>query len=174
LDLTEQLQLDNLKSGQLLVSVIAAVLLNVTSHALDIILTSSTFHSILLVVPISIAVYLTIDVAQALLKIALPPIYTRRLRISIPLPLPLLACFAIRTLTLGSSSFIEYEYKTWYYLGNSLILLTAFRTLRRRITKTNVELDGRHLYTIASTCLWQMRKVFVMLMMLTLMRYIAN
>nr|XP_017014911.2 GPI ethanolamine phosphate transferase 2 [Drosophila takahashii] len=171
LDLTEQLQLDRLKPGQLLVSVIAAVLLNVTSHALDIILTSSTLDSILLMVPISIAVYLTIDVAQALLKIALPPIYTRRLRISIPLPLPLLACFAIRTLTLGSSSFIEYEYKTWYYLGNTLILLTAFRTLRRRITKTNVELDGRHLYTIASTCLWQMRKVFVMLMLLTLMRY---
>ncbi|XP_017049652.1 GPI ethanolamine phosphate transferase 2 isoform X2 [Drosophila ficusphila] len=172
LDLTEQLQLDSLKWGQLLVSAIAAVLLNVASHALDIILTSTMLQSILLMAPIAIAVYLIIDVAQALLKIALPPIYTRRLKISIPLPLPLLACFAIRTLTLGSSSFIEYEYKTWYYLGNTLILLTAFRTLRRRITKTNVELDGRHLYTIASTCLWQMRKVFVMLMLLTLMRYI--
>ncbi|XP_016990044.1 GPI ethanolamine phosphate transferase 2 [Drosophila rhopaloa] len=172
LDLTEQLQLDSLKAGQLLVSVVAAVLLNVSSHALDIILTSSLLQSILLIVPIAIAVYLSIDVAQALLRIALPPLYTRRLKISIPLPIPLLACFVIRTLTLGSSSFIEFEYKTWYYLGNTLILLTAFRTLRRRITKTNVELDGRHLYTIASTCLWQMRKVFVMLMLLTLMRYI--
>ncbi|EDX06027.1 GPI ethanolamine phosphate transferase 2 [Drosophila simulans] len=172
LDLTEQLQLDGLKVGQLWLSVIAAVVLNFTSHALDIIMTSSMLYSILLLVPISIAVYLTIDVAQALLKIALPPLYTRRLKISIPLPLPLLACYAIRTLTLGSSSFIEFEYNTWYYLGNTLILLTAFRTLRWRITKTNVELNGRHLYTIASTCLWQMRKVLVVLMLLTLMRYI--
>ncbi|XP_017025239.1 GPI ethanolamine phosphate transferase 2 [Drosophila kikkawai] len=172
LDLTEQLHLDSLNVAQLVVSLIAAVLVNMTSHALDIIRTSSWLQSLMLLIPLAIAVYLTIDVAQALLKIALPPIYTRRLKLSIPLPLPLLACFAIRTLTLGSSSFIEFEYKTWYYLGNSLILLTAFRTLRRRITKTNVELDGRHLYTIASTCLWQMRKVFVMLMLLTLMRYI--
>lgn len=119
LDLTEQLQLDGLKVGQLWLSVIAAVVLNYTSHALDIIMTSSTLYSILLLVPISIAVYLTIDVAQALLKIALPPLYTRRLKISIPLPLPLLACYAIRTLTLGSSSFIEFEYNTWYYLGNT-------------------------------------------------------
>ncbi|KAH8373021.1 hypothetical protein KR009_010522 [Drosophila setifemur] len=172
LDLTEQLQLNSMKLGQLLVSVAAAVLLNMTSHGLDIILTSSMWYSFLLTIPMAISVYLIIDVAQALLKIALPPIYTRRLKLSIPLPLPLFACFAIRTLTLGSSSFIEYEYRTWYYLGNTLILLTSFRTLRRRITKTNVELDGRHLYTIASTCLWQMRKVFVMLMLLTVMRYL--
>jgi len=141
LDLTEQLQLDNLKSGQLLVSVIAAVLLNVTSHALDIILTSSTFHSILLVVPISIAVYLTIDVAQALLKIALPPIYTRRLRISIPLPLPLLACFAIRTLTLGSSSFIEYEYKTWYYQNAKLNYMRVAREISSLLSESLVKFD---------------------------------
>ncbi|KAH8319714.1 hypothetical protein KR074_004393 [Drosophila pseudoananassae] len=172
LDLTKQLQLESLKAAQLFISVATGILLNLTSHGLDLILISSIWHSIFLTIPISVAVYLTIDVAQALLKIALPPIYTRRLKLSIPLPLPLLACFAIRTLTLGSSSFIETEYKTWYYLGNTLILLTAFRTLRRRITKANVELDGRHLYTVASTCLWQLRKVFVMLMLLTLMRYL--
>ncbi|XP_034651982.1 GPI ethanolamine phosphate transferase 2 [Drosophila subobscura] len=172
LDLTEQLQLDRLKTRQLLICLATAALLNVASHVLDIIFTSSMFYGILLVVPLALSIYLTFDVAQALLKIALPPLYTRRLKLSIPLPLPLLVCFGIRTFTLGSSSFIEFEYKTWYYLGNTLILLTALRTLRRRITKANVELDGRHLHKIASACLWQQRKIFVVLILLTLMRYL--
>ncbi|XP_033235103.1 GPI ethanolamine phosphate transferase 2 isoform X3 [Drosophila pseudoobscura] len=149
-----------------------AAVLNVASHIFDIIFTSSMLYSILIVVPLALSIYITFDVAQALLKIALPPVYTRRLKLSIPLPLPLLVCFAIRTFTLGSSSFIEFEYKTWYYLGNTLILFTALRTLRRRITKANVELDGRHLHKIAYTCLWQQRKIFVVLILLTLMRYL--
>lgn len=147
-------------------------MLNVAYHMLDLVLTSSKLQSLLLLVPIVVSVYLTLDVSQALLKIALPPLYARRLKLSIPLPLPLLMCFAIRFLTLGSSSFIEFEYKTWYYLGNTLLMLTALRTLRRRITKANVELDGRHFYKIASSCLWRQRKIFVVLILLMLMRYL--
>ncbi|XP_062128332.1 uncharacterized protein LOC133840490 [Drosophila sulfurigaster albostrigata] len=169
---TEQLGLDILKLGQLLLSLVIGIMLNVVGHMLDQLMTSSMLQSLLLLFPIVASVYLSIDVAQALIKIALPPLYARRLKLSIPLPLPLLLCYAIRTFTLGSSSFIEFEYKTWYYLGNTLILLVALKTLRRRITKANVELDGRHLHKIASACLWQQRKIFVVLILLTLMRYL--
>ncbi|XP_030382090.1 GPI ethanolamine phosphate transferase 2 [Scaptodrosophila lebanonensis] len=172
LDVTDQLQMDRLKARQLLLSLVIGVISNVVSHHLDLIITSSIMQSVLLVLPIGISIYLSIDVVQALLTIMLPPLYSRRLKLCIPLPLPLLICFAIRTFTLGSSSFIEREYKTWYYLGNTLLVLTSFKTLRRRITKTNVELDGRHLHKIASVCLWQQRKVFVVLILLTLMRYL--
>ncbi|EDW02589.1 GPI ethanolamine phosphate transferase 2 [Drosophila grimshawi] len=169
---TEQLQLYRLKVGQLLLSLAIGIALNVGSHLLDFVLTSSMLQGLLLLLPIVAAVYLTIDVAQALLKILLPPLYSRHLKLSIPLPVPLLVCYAIRILTLGSSSFIEFEYKTWYYLGNTLLMLIALKTLRRRITKANVELDGRHLHKIASTCLWQQRKIFVVLILLILMRYL--
>ncbi|KAM8713010.1 hypothetical protein ACLKA7_013342 [Drosophila subpalustris] len=169
---TEQLHLGRLKLGQLLLSLVVGIILNIVGHMLDQLIISTMLQSLLLVLPIVASVYLTIDVAQALIKIALPPLYSRRLKLSIPLPLSLLACFAIRTLSLGSSSFIEFEYKTWYYLGNTLILLIALKTLRRRITKANVELDGRHLHKIASACLWQQRKIFVVLLLLTLMRYL--
>lgn len=168
----EPLHLDKLKAGQFTISLLVGIVLNVAFHMLDLVLTSSKLQSVFLVVPIVVSVYLTLDVSQALLKIALPPLYARRLKLSIPLPLPLLLCFAIRFLTLGSSSFIEFEYKTWYYLGNTLLMLTTLRTLRRRITKANVELDGRHLHKIASSCLWRQRKIFVVLILLTLMRYL--
>ncbi|XP_030558101.1 GPI ethanolamine phosphate transferase 2 [Drosophila novamexicana] len=168
----EQLHLHRLNVAQLLFSLVIGILLNVVAHLVDLVLTSSMLYGLLLLLPIIASVYLTIDVVQALLKIALPPLYSRRLKLSIPLPLPLLVCFAIRISTLGSSSFIEFEYKTWYYLGSTLLLLTTLRTLRRRITKANVELDGRHLHKIASACIWQQRKIFVVLILLTLMRYL--
>ncbi|KAH8415928.1 hypothetical protein KR222_003907 [Zaprionus bogoriensis] len=168
----EPLHMDRLKAVQFVLSVLAGIVLNVICHLLDLVLTSSKLQSLLLLIPIVAAIYLTVDVSQALLKIALPPLYARRLKLSIPLPLPLLVCFGIRFLTLGSSSFIEFEYRTWYYLGNTLLMLTALRTLRRRITKANVELDGRHLHKIASACLWRQRKIFVVLMLLILMRYL--
>lgn len=168
----EPLHLDRLKPGQFTISLLIGIGLNVFFHMMDLVLTSSKLQSLLLLVPIVASVYMTLDVSQALLKIALPPLYTRRLKLSIPLPLPLLVCFAIRFLSLGSSSFIEFEYKTWYYLGNTLLMLTALRTLRRRITKANVELDGRHLHKIASSCLWRQRKIFVVLILLILMRYL--
>ncbi|XP_023165186.1 GPI ethanolamine phosphate transferase 2 [Drosophila hydei] len=169
---SEKLRLHSFNVAQLLLSLVIGTLLNVACHLLDIVLTSSLLYSLLLLLPIVASIYLSIDVIQALIKIALPPLYARRLKLSIPLPTPLLLCFAIRIFTLGSSSFIEFEYKTWYYLGNTLLLLTAFKTLRRRITKANVELDGRHLHKIASACLWQQRKIFVVLLLLMLMRYL--
>ncbi|XP_068147510.1 GPI ethanolamine phosphate transferase 2 [Drosophila tropicalis] len=177
LDLTDQLQLNNVRALQLLISIGASLIFLVIGHLMDIIMTSSMLHSVLLIVPLSIAFYLGLDIVRALVKISLPPssfprLYSpRRLKLSLPLPKILFLCYAIRTFTLGSSSFIEYEYRTWYYLGNTLILLTALRTLRRRITKANVELDGRHLSKIASACLWQHRRIFVVLLLLILMRY---
>jgi len=169
---TEQLHLNGLKLGQLLLSLVIGIILNIVGHMLDQLMTSSMLQSLLLVLPIVASVYLSIDVAQALIKIALPPLYARRVKLSIPLPLSLLACFAVRTFSLGSSSIIEFEYKISYYLGNTLLLLIALKTLRRRITKANVELDGRHLHKIASACLWQQRKIFVVLILLTIMRYL--
>lgn len=169
---TEQLHLNALKLGQLLLSLVIGIILNIVGHMLDQLMTSSMLQSLLLVLPIVASVYLSIDVAQALIKIALPPLYARRVKLSIPLPLSLLACFAVRTFSLGSSSIIEFEYKISYYLGNTLLLLIALKTLRRRITKANVELDGRHLHKIASACLWQQRKIFVVLILLTIMRYL--
>ncbi|ALC41157.1 CG2144 [Drosophila busckii] len=167
----EQLQLQSLKKAQLLLSLVIGATLNIFAHALDVIMTSTLLLKLILMLLLVAAIYLSFDVVLTFIKIALPPIYTRRLKISIPLPVPLLVCFAIRVLTLGSSSFIEFEYLTWYYLGNTLLLLTTFRTLRRRITKANEELDGRHLYKIASVCLWQQRKIFVVLLLLILMRH---
>lgn len=92
------------------------------------------FKSCLLTVPIVMCLCLSVQILRILT--------TRKLHISLSLPFPLVFCALFHVISLFSTSYIEEEHQTWYYLGPSFIIVLIFRNVTHGVYRTDAAVDS--------------------------------
>lgn len=108
----------------------AASCINFVAHIFDAISTKHILNSMLLNIPIAISIYFALDIFKLLFHIVIPPLRNKRkVNFKLTIPSVLLAFFLFHTISLASSSLIEEEHQTWYYLTPSMLVFLTFQNV---------------------------------------------
>uniref|UniRef100_A0A1A9X3S4 GPI ethanolamine phosphate transferase 2 n=1 Tax=Glossina brevipalpis TaxID=37001 RepID=A0A1A9X3S4_9MUSC len=110
-----------------------AAIINYLCHYFNYIDTRSLLIGILLILPMAFSLYLLWDLFQLILQIILPlsPKFKAHFKLSIPTVL--MTIFFIQIATRGSSSLIEEEHWTWYYLTPTLLIFLIAQNYHNNI-----------------------------------------
>uniref|UniRef100_A0A1A9ZNE3 GPI ethanolamine phosphate transferase 2 C-terminal domain-containing protein n=1 Tax=Glossina pallidipes TaxID=7398 RepID=A0A1A9ZNE3_GLOPL len=110
-----------------------ATIINYLCHYFNYISSRSLIIGILLTLPVAFSLYLIWDLFQLILQIILPlsPKFKAHFKLSIPSVLTTI--FFIQIATRGSSSLIEEEHWTWYYLTPTLLIFLTAQNFHNNI-----------------------------------------
>lgn len=150
-------------SERLFLSAFLAAVINGIAHYLSLIHTRHFVYSILLTVPIAMSIYLALDIFKHLCRVLMPLTSQRKIHSKLTIPWILLSFFLFHTFSLGSSSLIEEEHQTWYYLTPTMLVFLSIQNFYNNV-KTIWNVDNA--MSILATQLWNMR--FVVLVMVAI------
>ncbi|XP_037945337.1 GPI ethanolamine phosphate transferase 2 [Teleopsis dalmanni] len=155
------------KYKRLMLSLCVAIFIYLICYYKAIIKTSHILNAGFITLSMSIAIYFGINIVKMIFKIILP--MHKSMQMALSIPIPLLACFIFHTCSLASSSFIEEEHQTWYYLGATALILLFMNKFRKATIESNIGQEYFLFKNIHKT-IWKMRSDIKMLIVVTLMR----
>ncbi|XP_073812844.1 phosphatidylinositol glycan anchor biosynthesis class G [Musca autumnalis] len=155
-------------SGRLFLSIVAALALNCIAHFFEFIYSRHFIYSAVLTVPIAISIYLAIEIFLLVVQILIPMSYDRKCYFRLTIPWMLFAFFIFHTFSLASSSLIEEEHQTWYYLTPTILIYLAAQNVyysMRKMWKLENNVGGNLI-----SQLWQIRHVILAMLAIVLCR----
>uniref|UniRef100_A0A1I8P023 GPI ethanolamine phosphate transferase 2 C-terminal domain-containing protein n=1 Tax=Stomoxys calcitrans TaxID=35570 RepID=A0A1I8P023_STOCA len=163
--LSKSTQWPQFVSGRVFLSAIMSVAINCVAHFLNLIYSRHFVYSAILTIPIAISIYLGLDIMDLFLKMFTPVTYSRRSQFNLSILWILFSFLLLHTFSLSSSSFIEEEHQTWYYLAPTLLVFLAIQNFYINVKK--VWNAGRDVVSVLVTELWHNRS-YVLAMLLVI------
>lgn len=154
-------------SGRLFFSIVVALAINCIAHFLEFIYSRHFIYSAVLTVPIAISIYLAIEIFLLVVQILIPMSYDRKCYFKLTIPWMLFAFFIFHTFSLASSSLIEEEHQTWYYLTPTILIYLTAQNVYYGIRKM-WKLENN--LSIIGSELWKMRYVILALLTIVFCR----
>lgn len=144
-----------------------ALAINCIAHFLEFIYSRHFIYSAVLTVPIAISIYLAIEIFLLVVQILIPMSYDRKCYFKLTIPWMLFAFFIFHTFSLASSSLIEEEHQTWYYLTPTILIYLTAQNVYYGIRKM-WKLENN--LSIIGSELWKMRYVILALLTIVFCR----